>query len=106
MNNRSAGTRTMANTLETLDNMTDTTHAAERPDSHEHQATIIVDTRPHKVRRGPWVVKDLKAAVGVDPAKVLAEITHQGLNDLDDAATIEVHSGLKFMSHARSGGAS
>jgi hypothetical protein len=72
----------------------------------DHDATIIVDGHPHKVRRGPWVVKDLKVAIGVDPAKVLAEITPQGLNDLADTATIEIEPGLRFMSHARSGGAS
>ena len=79
----------------------------QHPDAaKEHLANIIVDGHPHKVRQGPWIVKDLKAAVGVDPAKVLAEITHQGLKDLDDGATVEVRDGLKFMSHARSGGAS
>jgi hypothetical protein len=72
----------------------------------EHEVTILVDGHPYKVRHGPWVVKDLKAAVGVDPAKVLAEITPQGLKDLADTATIEIHEGLRFMSHARSGGAS
>ena len=72
----------------------------------EHEVTIIVDGHPHKVRGGPWVVKDLKAAVAVDAAKVLAEITPQGLKDLTDTATIEIHPGLRFMSHARSGGAS
>lgn len=73
---------------------------------HEHEVTIIVDDRPHKVRGGKWVVRDLKAAVGVDPAKVLAEITPHGLKDLKDDATIEVHEGERFMSHARSGGSS
>ncbi|QEX23803.1 hypothetical protein FRZ61_37420 [Hypericibacter adhaerens] len=72
----------------------------------EHEVPILVDGHPRKVRRGPWIVKDLKAAVGVDPAKVLAEITPQGLKDLADTATIEIHEGLRFMSHARSGGAS
>ena len=81
-------------------------HAHDHQPHPEHTVTIIVDGHPHKVRRGPWVVKDLKAAVGVDPAKVLAEITPQGLKDLADTATIEIHEGLRFMSHARSGGAS
>jgi len=74
--------------------------------SHHELVTIIVDKHEHKVRPGPWIVKDLKAAVGVDPAKVLAEITHQGLKDLADSDTIEIREGLRFMSHARSGGAS
>ena len=72
----------------------------------DRDANIIVDGVPHKVRSGPWVVKELKAAVGVEPAKVLAEITPQGLKDLEDSATIEIRSGMRFMSHARSGGAS
>lgn len=72
----------------------------------EHKVTIVVDDHKHSVRAGAWIVRDLKAAVGVDPAKVLAEITPQGLKDLDDGAKIEVHEGQRFMSHARSGGSS
>lgn len=68
--------------------------------------TIMVDDVKHKVREGKWKVSDLKAAVGVDAAKVLAEITPHGLKDLDDGETIEVHDGQRFMSHVRSGGAS
>jgi len=67
---------------------------------------ITVDGIPHKVRRGKWRVSDLKAKVGVDPAKVLAVITPQGLKDLDDNAEIEVRANEKFMTHARSGGSS
>ena len=68
--------------------------------------TIMVDGVERRVRRGRWVVKELKAALGIDPAKVLAEITPQGLKDLDDNSEIEVHAHEKFMTHARSGGAS
>lgn len=71
-----------------------------------HQATIIVDDDKHEVRAGKWVVRDLKAEVGVDAAKVLAEITPHGLKDLDDGAKIEVHERQRFMSHVRSGGSS
>lgn len=71
-----------------------------------HAVTIIVDDEKHHVRPGKWIVSDLKAAVGVDPAKVLAEITPHGLKDLDDGSEIGVHEGQKFMSHARSGGSS
>lgn len=76
-----------------------------QPPGH-HTVTIIVDDQRHAVREGAWVVRDLKAAVGVDPAKVLAEITPHGLNDLADDATIELKDGLRFMSHARTGGSS
>jgi len=71
-----------------------------------HAVRIIVDDVPHEVRAGIWIVRDLKTAVGVDPAKVLAEITPQGLKDLQDDGKVAVHTGEQFMSHARSGGAS
>lgn len=72
----------------------------------EHTVTIIVDDQNHEVRPGKWFVHDLKTAVGVDAAKVLAEITPHGLKDLEDNATIGVHEGQRFMSHVRSGGSS
>jgi hypothetical protein len=76
--------------------------AAERDDL----ITIVVDGVDRRVRPGKWIVRDLKAALGIDPAKVLAEITPQGLKDLDDGAEIEVHRKEQFMTHARSGGSS
>lgn len=68
--------------------------------------TIVVDGDPHEVRRGKWIVRDLKAALGIDPAKVLAQITPHGLKDLDDNAEIVLHDREQFMTHARSGGSS
>ena len=68
--------------------------------------TIVVDGDPHKVRRGKWIVRELKAKLGIDQAKVLAQITPQGLKDLDDNAEIELHDREQFMTHARSGGSS
>lgn len=68
--------------------------------------TIMVDGIDHRIRQGKWVVRDLKTKLGIDPAKVLAEITPQGLKDLDDGSEIEVHANEKFMTHARSGGSS
>lgn len=72
----------------------------------ERKVSIEVDGRKHTVRPGSWIVRDLKTEVRVDQAKVLAEITPQGLNDLDDDAKIEVREGQRFMSHVRSGGSS
>jgi hypothetical protein len=68
--------------------------------------TIIVDGDPHEVRRGKWIVRELKATLGIDPAKVLAQITPHGLKDLDDNAEVELHDREQFMTHARSGGSS
>jgi hypothetical protein len=72
----------------------------------EHTVTIVVDDHKYNVRPGKWVVRDLKAAVRVDPAKVLAEITPHGITDLADDQHIEVRQGQRFMSHARTGAAS
>lgn len=74
--------------------------------SHHHTITIVVDDIKHNVRPGSWIVRELKVATGVDPAKVLAEITPQGLKDLEDEARIDVHEGQRFISHVRSGGSS
>ena len=75
------------------------------PPSHA-TVNIVVDDHKFSVRPGKWLVSELKATVGVDPAKVLAEVTPHGLKDLDDSAHTEVHEGQKFISHARSGSAS
>ncbi len=81
--------------------------ATESQDSlAKHETTIIVDGIKHEVRPGSWVVRDLKSAVGVDPAKVLAEVTPNGLKDLADDAKIGIHEKEQFVSHARAGGSS
>ncbi len=87
--------------------MIDTDKAQTKPEHPPaHTVTIVVDDQNHEVRPGKWIVSELKAAVGVDPAKVLAEITPNGITDLDDNAKTEVHARQRFMSHARTGAAS
>ena len=76
-------------------------------DPHKPKEVVIfVDDQKHTVADRPWIVKDLKATVGVDSAKVLAQITPHGLQDLDDNAQIQLKNGERFMSHARSGASS
>jgi hypothetical protein len=75
-------------------------------EARERLITIIVDKKEHRVRPGVWNVAQLKAALGIDPARVLAEITPQGLKDLDDNSDIALHEGERFMTHARTGGSS
>jgi hypothetical protein len=72
---------------------------------HE-KVTINVNGKDFSVRRGDWVVQELKKEVEVDPSQVLAEITPQGLKDLSDNEVIKVHQDERFMSHARSGASS
>jgi hypothetical protein len=76
------------------------------PGGGEKEAHITVDNEPKTVRAGDWLVSDLKSKVGVDSAKVLAEISPSGLKDLEDTAHINVQDGQRFMSHARKGGSS
>lgn len=80
------------------------------PPSKEGQGhalvTIEVDGAKFEVERGKWVVSDLKTKTGVDPTKILAEISPHGLKDLEDAGHIEIKDGDRFMSHARSGASS
>jgi hypothetical protein len=68
--------------------------------------TIIVDGDSYQVGRRKWIVRELKTELRIDQAKVLAQITPHGLNDLDDNAEIELHDREQFMTHARSGGSS
>lgn len=74
--------------------------------TRKHLVSINVDGVEHEVRGGKWVVHELKTKLGIDQAKVLAEITPEGLKDLDDDQVIEVRAGERFMTHARSGGSS
>lgn len=75
-------------------------------EEHRRTITIIVDGTDYQVRSGEWFVHDLKSYLNIDPASVLAEITPQGLKDMDDNAEIELHDKERFMTHARSGGSS
>lgn len=75
--------------------------------AHSHATVnISVDDKKFSLRPGQWLVSDLKAAVNVAPALVLAEVTPHELKDLDDNGHIGVHEDQKFISHARSGSAS
>ena len=86
--------------------MTENTEKRDESHGHGHKVSILVDGVKHEVRPGQWVVRELKDAVGVPQAKVLAEVSPQGLLDLDDSETIAVHEGQRFMSHVRTGGSS
>lgn len=81
-------------------------HFYSEKEEAEKKVHITVDRVAKTVRAGDWLVSALKAEVGVDAAKVLAQIKPHELVDLDDAAHIKVHDGEKFMSHARTGASS
>jgi len=76
------------------------------PDDHAKRITIEVDSVTHEVRPGEWLVSTLKAKLGIDPSRILAEITPNGLIDLDDNSRIHLRDGEKFATHARTGSSS
>jgi hypothetical protein len=80
--------------------------AVEELEAARDLVTIFVDGIEHRLRQREWIVSELKAKLKIDPAKVLAEITPQGLKDLADNAQITLHENERFMTHARSGGSS
>lgn len=68
--------------------------------------SVRINGKPRAVREGEWIVKDLKAALGIEQRRVLALIRPMGLKDLDDAQIFAVADKMNFMDHARAGGSS
>lgn len=76
-----------------------------KPDPPGPTVTITVDNQRKEVRRGSWRVSDLKAAVGVDPNRVLDQLIDGKLTELPDDSRVVIHGGEAFVSHVRQGGA-
>jgi hypothetical protein len=68
--------------------------------------TVTVDTQPHTVRKGRYVVSDFKATVGVDAAYQLDEVVNGEFIERKDAEKISIKGGEVFVSHVRGGAAS
>lgn len=77
---------------------------ADKP--HPKKVKITVDQRPEHVPPGAHVVSALKALVGVDAAKELAQVVDGQFVPLDDGATVVLDGGEIFISHPRRGGSS
>ena len=76
---------------------------------HHHtviEVTVTVDSQPHKVREGEYLVSEFKKEVSVDPSRELDEVIHGELKPLEDNQHIHVKGGEVFISHARQGGSS
>lgn len=68
--------------------------------------TVTVDTKPHTVRRGRYIVSDFKRLVGVDPAYQLDQVVHGEFVERKDAEKISIKGEEVFVSHVRGGAAS
>jgi hypothetical protein len=73
---------------------------------HNHEVTVMVDNKPHRVESGNYVVSQFKKDVHVDASRELDEIIKGELIPLDDNAAITIKGGEKFVSHVRRGGSS
>jgi hypothetical protein len=68
--------------------------------------TVTVDTKPHTVRKGRYIVSDFKRLVGVDPTYQLDEVVHGEFIERTDDAKISIKGKEVFVSHVRGGAAS
>jgi len=68
--------------------------------------TVTVDTKPHTVRKGRYIVTDFKRLVGVDPSYQLDEVVNGQFVELKDTEKVSIRGKEVFVSHVRGGAAS
>lgn len=68
--------------------------------------TVTVDTKPHTVRKGRYIVLDFKRLVGVDPSYQLDEVVDGQFVELKDDEKVSIKGNEVFVSHVRGGAAS
>lgn len=68
--------------------------------------TVTVDTKPHSVRKGRYLVSDFKRLVGVDPTYQLDEVVHGEFIERKDTEKVSIKGKEVFVSHVRGGAAS
>ena len=68
--------------------------------------TVTVDTKPHTVRKGRYIVSDFKRLVGVDPSYQLDEVVNGEFIERKDTEKISIKGKEVFVSHVRGGAAS
>jgi len=83
---------------------TDEQHIHPKPD--KHIVTVTVDSKPHQVPRGEYIVSEFKKLVGVAPERALDEVVGNHFKPRDDNDRIHIHGGEVFVSHVRTGGSS
>lgn len=87
--------------------MDDIANTHRQDDQHGHRdVTIFVNDRTCEIRRGRWLVSDLKQACGVPLADELSIVEHGKLRLLENEAHVVIQGGEHFVAHPRTGGAS
>jgi hypothetical protein len=88
-----------------MNNLNDTNHG--RDDEHHHRdVTVFVNDLPRVVRRGRWLVADLKTACNVLLADDLEIVENGQLRLLRNEDHIVIHGDEHFVAHPATGGAS
>ncbi len=76
-------------------------------DEHRKDKVIVtIDGAPKEIHRGSYVVAELKAALGVDPTRLLNVVIDGKLEPLDDTKRFVIRGGEVFISQVPQGGSS
>lgn len=78
----------------------------EHPDHGKGKVIVTIDGVKKPIRRGTYVVAELKSALDVDPSRALDEVIKGEFKPLDDTQRITIKGGEVFVSHVRQGGSS
>lgn len=64
---------------------------------------VAIDTRKVQIQAGSYMLAELKAALSVEPGKVLDEVVGGEFRELSDKHRIHIKGGEIFVSHVRTG---
>lgn len=73
---------------------------------HAKKVTVTVDSKPHHVEPGSYVVSAFKQLVHVDASRELDQVVDGAFIPLANDASIEIKGGEVFVSHVPQGGSS
>jgi hypothetical protein len=74
-------------------------------EERERLVTVTIDGQPKELRRGKYLVSDLKQVFGVPADYELDEVKDGEFKPLDDTGHTVINGKEVFVSHVRRGGA-
>ena len=78
----------------------------EHHDQGKDKVLVTIDGTEKPIHRGSYLVAELKAALEVDPTRLLNIVIDGELKPLDDTQRITIKGGEVFVSQVRQGGSS
>lgn len=73
---------------------------------HGNEVTVLLDGAPRQVRRGNYVVADLKQVLSIDSCRDLDEVVCGELRPLEDSGRTHIEGGEILVSHVKCGASS